>query len=402
MDMLFLRLPAPGQRELTALSCVAGSWQRLGICREGDDLGVWLAAQRGLPTVLITPAGLDIALTLDATPKQRREAGIALVALAEESLAEDFERLHWVLDSLDEHQVLARGIRRDWLESWMARLADAGLSVKAAIPEAALLSADAENWAWLPSGSEVFLQTAPGQAAMIQPADAVTVLTQLLAQRPMQTPVRLRHPQGSTLPTLPDSVHAAPAPWQDWSDLLRHQPPSEWLKHRANWLTGELAPRSQARYSRVWIGVLALALLVVLVQAGFARWEARQLQQATEQARAEAEAAYRQAFPQDRRIINLERQFAARQQRAGDLAADQILSRLAQTSPGPQWQIQRLDYRGGSTRVEVMGPSQGELQRWLNSLIASGLSARIETSQAADNAIKATLLLQSGAEQGGR
>lgn len=394
MDMLFLRLPQQAGGVLQAVSCVQGHWQRLASWRNLDEMSGWLQTQRALPVVLVTPAGLDIALTLEATPKQRREAGSGLVSLAEESLAEDYEKLHWVLDSLDEERVLARGIRLEWLQQWLKLLQERGLQVRAAIPEAALLTADAENWVWLPAGDEVFIQTEPGQAALIAREDAPMLLGALFAQRSITTPVRLRHPQGASLPALPEGVQASPAPWQDWADLLKTQSPALWLKHAQNWLTGALQPGRERTHSPWWKVAAALAVVAVLIQAGSDRYEARKLSAEAESARSEAENLYRQWFPDDRRIVNLRQQFAGRLARAGGLAPEQILQLLAQTAPNAQWQVQRLDYRDGSTTVEVSGSNNlGEAQAWVGKLAGLGLPATLDNARLENGLARARIIL---------
>jgi len=384
MDMLFLRLPHHAGGILQAVSCIQGHWQRLASWRSLDELAAWSQSQqRQLPVVLVTPAGLDIALVLEATPRQRREAGVGLVSLAEESLAEDYERLHWTLDSLDETHVLARGIRLEWLKQWLDLLRERGLQVKAAIPEAALLNADAESWVWLPSEGEVFIQAEAGQAALISARDAALLLEQLLAQRAVKTPVRLRHPQGSVLPALPEGVQPSPAPWQDWADLLKTQPPALWLRHPQNWLNGALQPRSTQAWSPLWKVAGLLLVVSVLMQVAADRYEARKLTAQADAARAEAARLYSQWLPGEPVRGDLAATFKRQLARAGRMAPDQVMQVLAQTAPSAQWQVQRLEFReGGATSVDVTGTNNlGEAQTWVAELGSLGLSASLENAR---------------------
>lgn len=394
MDMLFLRLPHQTGGVLQAVSCIQGHWQRLASWRTLDDMGAWLRDHKQIPVILLTPVGLDIALTLQATPKQRREAGVGLVSLAEESLAEDYDKLHWVLDSLDEERVLARGIRLEWLQQWLDLLKARGLQVKAAIPEAALLNADRDSWVWLPSGNEVFIQTEPGQAALVSPDDAAVLLEQLLQQRPLKTPVRLRHPQGAVLPALPDGLQPSPAPWQDWADLLKTQSPALWLRHAQNWLTGALQPGSQQTWSPLWKPALALLAGAILLQVGIDRYEAHRFKVQAEAARAEAGQLYRQWFPGERVRGDLEQAFKQRLASAGVMGPEQVLQLLAQTAPTPQWQVQRLEFRdGGKATAEVLGSSLGEAQAWVGNLGALGLQASLENARLEAGQARAKIIL---------
>lgn len=394
MDMLFLRLPHQTGGVLQAVSCIQGHWQRLASWRTLDDMGAWLRDHKQIPVILLTPVGLDIALTLQATPKQRREAGVGLVSLAEESLAEDYDKLHWVLDSLDEERVLARGIRLEWLQQWLDLLKARGLQVKAAIPEAALLNADRDSWVWLPSGNEVFIQTEPGQAALVSPDDAAVLLEQLLQQRPLKTPVRLRHPQGAVLPALPDGLQPSPAPWQDWADLLKTQSPALWLRHAQSWLTGALQPGSQQTWSPLWKPALALLAGAILLQVGIDRYEAHRFKVQAEAARAEAGQLYRQWFPGERVRGDLAQAFKQRLASAGVMGPEQVLQLLAQTAPTPQWQVQRLEFRdGGKATAEVLGSSLGEAQAWVGNLGALGLQASLENARLEAGQARAKIIL---------
>ncbi len=400
MDMLFLRLPHQTGGVLQAVSCIQGHWQRLASWHNLDDLAAWLQEHRQMPAILLTPAGLDIALTLEATPKQRREAGVGLVSLAEESLAEDYEKLHWTLESLDDNRVLARGIRLEWLQRWLDLLKERGLQVKAIIPEAALLNADAESWVWLPSGNEVFVQTEPGQAALIHPQDAPLLFEQLLSQRSIHTPVRLRYPQGTVLPALPDALQPSPAPWQDWADLLKTQAPALWLRHPQNWLTGVLQPGRTQRWSPWWKTALLLLAACILIETVADRYEAHKLRTQATEARNDASQLYRQWFPGEHVRGDLGQAFRQRLASAGQLTPDQLLQLLAQTAPTPQWQVQKLEFRaGGQTSVEVSGSNLGEAQTWVGNLGGLGLQASLENARLEAGQARAKIILTPAREK---
>ena len=116
MERLFLRLPTLNSGDITAVSYAEGQWQRLGTWQSVDAIAEELLANADVPVVLVTPVGIDIALVIEASARQRKEAGIGLVALAEEQLGEDFERLQWSLTDLDEGTVLARGISLSYMQ----------------------------------------------------------------------------------------------------------------------------------------------------------------------------------------------------------------------------------------------------------------------------------------------
>lgn len=396
MERLFLRLPARAGGEISAVAIEAGQWQRLGSWQSLSAIVTELIAGADVPVVLVTPVGMDIALVIEASVRQRKEAGTGLVALAEEQLGEDFERMQWSLTAIDEYSVLARGISMDYLQRWLALFAEQGIRPVAAIPEASLLHSDGEHWLWYPVADEVYLQAEPGEAALVAMADASVVLEQLLMRRKGSAPVRLRHPHGERLPSLPDRISLTPAPWQDWCDLLKQQATSRWSSHPQNWLTGALAPQSQYPWSPRWKWALTAAAMVCAVMIASDRYVAHTLSMEAAAARAEAEQAYRQYFPDERRISNLKRQFAARQAAGNTLAPEIVLQLVAQTAPSIDWQIKQFDYRDSvPTRIEVAGGVLDEISTWSQALEAQGVSVRVENARLDAGVAQATLLIAS-------
>lgn len=396
MDRLFLRLPAVAGAEITALAYTDCQWQRMGAWLSLDAIANELMASADIPVVLVTPVGIDIALPIEASARQRKEAGVGLVAMAEEQLGEDFERLQWLLTELDDTSVLARGISLSYLQHWLALFHGHGIRPVAAIAEASLLQSDSEHWLWYPVGEEVYIQAGPGDAALVRADDAPMVLEQLLVQRKASAPVRLRYPQGTNLPVLSERISLAPAPWQDWADLIKPQAMARWATHPQNWLTGVLAPQSQYPWSPRWKWALAAVALACVTMIASDRFMAHQLNNEAALARAEAEQTYRQYFPEERRITNLARQFAARQAAGNTLAPEVVLQLVAQTAPSADWQIKQLDYRDTvPARFDVAGGVLDEINAWSQALEAQGLSVTVENARLDNGIAQATLLIAS-------
>lgn len=401
MDTLFLRLPATASEAIQTVCFRQGHWQRLGAWAVDAGLDQQWRSLKDLPVVLITPVGMDIGIVLQASQKQRREAGQDLVALAEDQVAEDYERLHWTLQGIDDQHVLARGIHKRWLQAWQERLQAGGLDVRAAIPESALFNQDHETWLWLPAGEHaVYWQMELGQGAVVQRSDIAQLMQAQLERQPLLASVRLRYPQGTSLPALPERIQPAPAPWQDWTDLLKTQNSGFWLQHPQNWLTGDLARKAVAGHTSRWIGVAALAVAAFLVQVGLDRYETHRLNAEASAARQEAESIYKAAFPDDRRIVNLARQFKARQAQASAVDPARLLQLLAQTAPNANWQITRMDYQdAAAARVEISGPALADITLWANQLASAGVITQIDNARLDNGIAKAKLQLrvESGA-----
>lgn len=396
MDTLFLRLPATASESIQTVCFRQGHWQRLGAWTVNADLMQQWESLRDLPVVLITPVGMDTTVIVQASPRQQREAGAALVALTEDFVAEDYERLHWTLESIDDQHVLARGIHKQWLLSWRDQLQSHGLNVCAAIPESVLFSQDHDTWLWLPAGgNSVYWQMELGQGAVVEQSDIALLMEAQLQRTPLSGFVRLRYPQGVELPELPERVQPAAAPWQDWTDVLKTQNSRFWLQHPQNWLMGELAQKASSPNQTRWRWVAALAVLAVILQVGLTRLETHRIQQQTVAARAESEALYRSAFPEDRRIINLARQFKAKKAQASAVDPTQLLQLLAQTAPNAGSQIVKLEYQDAAlTRVDVIAPALSDISQWSAQLTAAGISTQVDNSRLEAGIAKAKLQLR--------
>lgn len=394
-DRMFVRLPAQADGELQWLWQHQGQWTS-GIWSAPADLKRWAAAHADLPCTLLVPAGHEGLVQLTATLKQRREAGSALVALAEDQVGEDYERLHWVLEPGAGDEVLARGVRADWLGAWLALARDAGLNVDGVLPEALLYSVDEASWLWLPADGEVYLAVGQGQAALY-PADAAAeLLAGWRTRQSFSAPVRLRHPQGVAVPALPEGIQPVPVPWQDWRDLARQQPARFWQRHPQNWLHGAFAPRAAVSVDSRWRWVAVAVAVFLVVQVGLDRWQAGRLRAQTEQMLGEVEMRYRQLFPQDRNTTDLDRLITARMRGGAGAGLPQLLEQLAETAPAQPWVIDKVSYRSrGASEIEVSGGQLGGLEQWAAALSAAGVPARVLNSRVEGDTVHARLELQA-------
>lgn len=396
MDTLFLRLPALATEPIQTVCFRQGHWQRLGSWSVDEDLAQQWQSLSELPVVLVTPVGMDISVVLQATPRQRRESGTALVSLAEDLVAEDYERLHWTLQSIDDQQVLARGINKHWLQSWRDALQQQGLKVKAAIPESVIFGQDHDTWLWLPAGpTSVYWQMELGQGAVVEKSDIALLMDAQLSRSPLSGFIRLRYPQGVELPTLPDRIQPAVAPWQDWTDVLKTQSSRFWAQHTQNWLAGELSQQEASPNQSRWMWVAGLAVLAVILEVGLNTLETRRIQQQTVAAQTEAEALYRSLFPEERRIINLARQLKAKKAQVSAVDPAQLLQILAQTAPNATSQILKLAYQDAAlTHVDIATSSLADINQWSDRLTAAGLVAQVENARVESGSAKARLQLR--------
>lgn len=399
-DRMFVRLPAQADGELQWLWQHQGQWTA-GAWMAPADLERWATAHPELPCTLLVPVGLDCNVRLIASLKQRREAGADLVALAEDQVGEDYERLHWVLVPGEGDELQARGIRADWLGEWLNLARDAGLNVDGVLPEALLYSVDEASWLWLPVGPEVYLAVGQGQAVLYPTDAAAELLAGWYERQAFLAPVRLRHPQGAALPALPEGIQPVPVPWQNWCDLVRTQPARFWQRHPQSWLQGDFAPKAAAAIDGRWRWVAAAAAVFLMIQVGLDRWQAYQARVQADQLLSELEMRYRQLFPQERNTMDLDRLITAHLQDGTGTGLPQLLEQMAETAPAQPGVIDKVSYRMRSaSEVEVSGGQLGGLEQWASALTAAGVPARVLNAQVEGGIVHARLeLLASGSNR---
>lgn len=395
IDRMFVRLPAQADGELQWLWQHQGQWTS-GAWKTPADLERWASAHPALPCTLLVPVGLDCNVQLSASAKQRREAGAALVALAEDQVGEDYERLHWVLVPGEGDELLARGVRADWLADWLDLVRSAGLRVDGVLPEALLYNADEGSWLWLPVGAEVYLSVGPGQSALYPVDAAAELLADWRARQSFPAPVRLRHPQGAVVPALAEGIQPVPVPWQDWRDLARTQPSRFWERHPQNWLHGDFAPKAAVAVDGRWRWVAMAIAVFLVIQVGLDRWQASRARAQAEQLLSEQEMRYRQLFPQERNTSDLDRLITARLRGGAGAGLPQLLEQLAETAPAQPWVIDKVSYRTrGASEIEVSGGPLGGLEQWASALTAAGVPARVLNSRVEGGTVHARLELQA-------
>jgi type II secretion system protein L len=153
---------------------------------------------------------------------------------------------------------------------------------------------------------------------------------------------------------------------------------TDWLRHPANMLQGKFSASSSFTVPKIWriaAAFVAVAFAVQLiaegVQFGYYRYHARKSQ-------ADAVAQYKKLFPDDRRVVNLERQLKSRLE--GSNQGGNVLSTLTQVAESLKasgLNAQRIDYTGRTLMLDVQGQAVGELDRLQSQLTTQGFNAEV-------------------------
>lgn len=353
----------------------------------------------GTPCVVFLPTAHCLLTHAVASARQLRQAGQALGWLIEEQTGEDVENLHVIAGPAeDEERTTLLAISRTLLQGTLDHLRRAGLQAVAVLPDLLLLPRDGQSWqlAEWPEG-QVALRTGE-LAGVVMEADSLELLLTAAWQEresdiafSLGVSAELRERVEAWLAQQglsPDITEA-----QDAAAVLSAA--TDWTRHPANLLQGSFAVTKGMRLPKVWrIAAVFVAvafsvqLLAEWAQYGYYRYQAKKTQ-------AEAVALYKNLFPADRRIVNLERQLKAQLNGAGqgsNLLA--TLTRVAESLQGSGLNTQRIDFSGNTLTLDVNAQALGELDRFREKLDSQGFRTEIMSANAQGNTIRGRLRVE--------
>jgi general secretion pathway protein L len=291
-------------------------------------------------------------------------------------------------------------IDAELLQGWLDALAEIGLRPGVFVSEAELLPDDEGVAYALFDGDQVLIKTGD-QAATIDRDNLGVVLGGL-----SEDELRLlnEHPSSLEDLELPDRLRIAPEPGASSTDSTLGYLANRFRDHPGviNLLQGDYAPpKAQSTSSAGWrtLGTVAAAWAAVaflaLVAQGF--WADLQADRLND----EAEALYRDIFPDDRRITNIRRQTLAH---LGERSSEDGLGLLAMVTElgqvlGPTMQLMSVNFTAarGELAVDLVLPRYDDLERIKTALEQRQLTVEIasaETQQ--DNTVRARLRLGAG------
>lgn len=338
------------------------------------------------PVYLVLSSADAVMTRVSLGRKQARHLQKVLPYLLEENLLGEPEAFWFSwgraekTDSGDHWPVLA--VKRQQLEALRHFCGERGLFLRGATTDAALLAsraplrlADSAGVLLMPDALRALTVDADTEAAVIRAMDVDTAdWTVLQGDQAAFSAFRAALAEGAGIELLRDSmrplrhrqdVGAAPGPWR----------PLGWLA--------------------------AATVLMACVLMGVQQWR---YEQAAEQAREQAEAAYLQLFPGDRVSGGLRRQFQARLNRLsgsggggqGFLAimasAGEVLSGFREQ--GVVSQRLRYDSRQNLLTLDLQASDFDALERLRSALGDQGLNAEIATARNEGDEVKARLKVE--------
>jgi general secretion pathway protein L len=362
----------------------------------------------GSALTLLLPGPDVLMLRAEIPAKSRQQVMRAAPYALEEQVAEEVENLHFVPGQreADGHYPVAVVARRV-IASALARLA--GWQVNRVLPSFLALPLPAQGWSVLAESEWVLLRTGTYSGFAVERANFAYFLSLALAESGAPEKIQvlqgdhefaLNPAQTQGIP-LENRVHPHGAlGW--FAEGLAAMPASFPLNLRQGDFRQEDA---LALWWRPWRLSAALALLWLGIQGGAEGLAVARLEAQQQALRQQIEAAYREAFPDTRHLVNpraqMEQQLAALRA-AGNGQAEargflELLARLA----GPLSQaegglLKRLDYRAPRLDLEM---ELATLQAWESlrqGLSAQGLAVETQYTNSRDNRVETRLRIEAG------
>lgn len=384
MNTLFLQL-ASADKDLS----LARAWYR-----EGDELEnvselalAELAVKfSSIPTVVFIPASHCLLTSVAANSRQLKQVGHSLAWLIEDIVADDVNDLHVIAASSQEENASLIAVSQHYLNHVLTQLRDSGLLPVAVLPDIFLLAyekndTDEPLWQISPWVDEqVVIRTSEFKGSIFPQSTLSLLLT--AAWQESEKPSAITMAAG-------DSLTATITEWAAANRISTtfHQLPrieesvlskTDWTRHSANFLQGIYSASHRFTMPRLWkIAAMFLAvafsvqLLSEWIQWGYYNTQAKKKQ-------AEAVAVYKKLYPEDRRIVNLERQIKSRLDGGSQQGnALSTLTRVAEALKASGLNAQRIDYVGSALTLDVIAQAVGEIDRFQAKLNELGFRAEI-------------------------
>ena len=360
---------------------------------ESEQLAAVVAARRA-PVLFAVPGG-DVTLReVNFTPAEKRHIAKSLPYLLEDDFASDIEDLHFAARPLGKLQLGVAAVTHDCMHRWEEQLAEVA-SANQWIPEPLLLP-------WQ-----------PGELCVVIEPDRVVVRSGenegFGAEREIAT---------AMLAALDESqVDAVIVYGMDQASDAGLLP--AWASERMQWRTGNFAAALMladeerqplnlrqgnyggnlpvAQWWRHWRLVVGLFAAAFILQVTAAWVEYQGLKEENLELRRQIETAYRSAVPQGR-LQDAEKQLENQLRTlrgSGDSASfvslmDRI-GRVVQAQDGAQLASVNFSDKLGDIRINLVAPDFAAVEAIRSGLVAAGLEAETENSNAQGNAVRARM-----------
>jgi len=356
---------------------------------------------RGCRVSVLVP-GADVVLVRAPVPAMSRQRLLKAVPYAlEEQLAADVEGLHFAIGALQGGgSPMVAVVSRERMDEWLSALESAGIFPELLIPDTLAVPWAPDTWSVLLSGGQALVRTGAQDGFAVETENLAGLLALAGEEAGEDEPARIEaYGDAQVLEVLGELDIPI-------SEQTSEQGVLPWLATGAgerahlNLLQGPYGREEKVgRYLRPWrpaAAVLAVWLLAIFALGVMETWR---LGHERDALAAQIEQAYRDAFPEVKRVVNpkvqMERGLADLSKNKGDLE-DDFLTLVAVSAPElarvDGLELKRMHYRNGRLDLDLTLNDRGALDPLRQALEGTGhLNASIALSETRDGVAQGKL-----------
>jgi type II secretion system protein L len=353
-----------------------------------------VVAARRAPVLFAAPGG-DVTLReVTFTPAERRHISKSLPFLLEDDFASDIEELHFAARPLGKLQLGVAACTHDCMHRWAERLGEIA-PANQWIPEPLLLPWQPGELCVVIEPERVVARSGENEGFSAE-WDIASAMLGALDETCFDTVIVYGMNQDSGAELMPDWIRER-MQWRTGNFaaalMLAHEERAPLNLRQGNY--GANLPLAQWwRQWRLVLGLFAAAFLLQLV-ATYAAYTS--MQQENLELRRQIEAAYRSAVPKGR-LQDAEKQLRNQLRTlrgSGDSVSFMSLmdriGRVIQQQPGAQLASVNFSDKLGDVRLNLVVPDFDAVEAIRSGLVASGLEAETENSNAQGDTVRARM-----------
>ncbi|ATZ73727.1 type II secretion system protein GspL [Idiomarina sp. X4] len=376
-ETLIIRLPAFGTSESIPWLLWHSQQQELIASGELESTAELsqLADKAARSEVIIAIPGQDVFLTQVTLPAGSKKHLDKVIPYAlEEELAADIDTLHFAWPETKASTVPVAVVEKAHMQQWLGILSESGIESNRWLPDTFLLPTHDNEWHAIELGHSVLVRTSTWQGFAVEQA-AFSELAPILSSE-YDSPEKIVHYGPLDWPQPPTVLESADIEVPMTIAVAALQSNAE-----INLRQGAFRAKKQRQSSSLPWKPLAIAASVLFVLAvalnGIKYW---QLEQQRASLQAKSEQLYRDAFPNETRIVNLRAQLQQKIDRAGGSGGSDrsVLAALDSLQPAfqaePSVKLELLRFQNNELRLQATADSFSQLEAFQRAAQNNGVA----------------------------
>ncbi|RXS42409.1 type II secretion system protein GspL [Idiomarina sp. 29L] len=376
-ETLIIRLPAFGTSESIPWLLWHSQQQELIASGELESTAELsqLADKAARSEVIIAIPGQDVFLTQVTLPAGSKKHLDKVIPYAlEEELAADIDTLHFAWPETKASTVPVAVVEKAHMQQWLGVLSESGIESNRWLPDTFLLPTHDNEWHAIELGHSVLVRTSTWQGFAVEQA-AFSELAPILSSE-YDSPEKIVHYGPLDWPQPPTVLESADIEVPMTIAVAALQSNAE-----INLRQGAFRAKKQRQSSSLPWKPLAIAASVLFVLAvalnGIKYW---QLEQQRASLQAKSEQLYRDAFPNETRIVNLRAQLQQKIDRAGGSGGSDrsVLAALDSLQPAfqaePSVKLELLRFQNNELRLQATADSFSQLEAFQRAAQNNGVA----------------------------